>query len=205
MAVVCGIVLAAGLSSRMGRPKQTLPFGDTTLLGWVVRNVEESSLDRVIVVLGGGGEQAQSALPAKRAVVVFNNDSSSGSAASLQIGLNAVGDCSAVMLLLGDMPEVDRHVIDQVRDDWERHEHWAVVTSYRGHVAHPFVISAELFPELRGLHGDKALWRVLSLQSRRVHRLHVDRCAPLDVDTWEDYVSACRRLHQPAENPPLSG
>src|SRR5689334_10741901 len=46
-----GIVLGAGSSSRLGRPKQTLPLGDTTVLGWVIRNIEASSLERVVLVV----------------------------------------------------------------------------------------------------------------------------------------------------------
>jgi molybdenum cofactor cytidylyltransferase len=53
-----GIVLGAGSSRRLGRPKQTLPLGDTTLLGWVLRDVEVSALDRIVLVVGGAADEA---------------------------------------------------------------------------------------------------------------------------------------------------
>lgn len=220
MAGVCGIVMGAGRSTRLGRPKQTLAFGDTTLLGWTVRDAEASCLDRVIVVVGGAAEEARAGLaarsgPAGRAEVVSNDAYASGCASSLLAGLDAVactperaeppvtpgplgrptgGGYDAVMLLLGDMPGVDAQVIDAVRSDWEQHRPWVSVTSYLGQLGHPFVFSAEAFPTLRGLHGDKAVWKVIEAEPERVHRAPVDRPLPVDVDTWADYATAGRAL-----------
>jgi molybdenum cofactor cytidylyltransferase len=194
VASVCGIVLGAGSSRRLGRPKQTLPLGDTTLLGWVVRDVEASSLDRVIVVVGGAAEEARAGLVPGRAEVVSNAAYATGCASSLLAGLDAAGECDAVMLLLGDMPGVDAIVIDAVRGDWERHRPWAAVTDYDGRPGHPFVFSSDAFPILRGLHGDKAVWKILDAQPERVRRIPVDRPLPADVDTWDDYAAVCRSL-----------
>jgi molybdenum cofactor cytidylyltransferase len=194
VAGVCGIVLGAGTSRRLGRPKQTLPLGDTTLLGWVVRDVEASSLDRVVVVVGGAADEARAGLVPGRAEVVSNAAYASGCASSLLAGLDAVGDCDAVMLLLGDMPGVDPAVIDAARADWESHRPWAAVTEYQGVPGHPFVFSSAAFGTLRGLHGDKAVWKVLDTQGDRVRRVPVDRSLPPDVDTWDDYVAVCRSL-----------
>ncbi len=128
-----GILLGAGASKRLGRPKQTLPFGDTTLLGHVLRDVE------------------------------------------------------AVMLLLGDMPGVEPAVIDRVAGAWDERRPWAAVTSYRGELGHPFVFSAAAFPELRELHGDKAVWKLIARHPEQVERIDVDGELPRDVDTWDDY------------------
>lgn len=194
MAGVCGIVLGAGASRRLGRPKQTLPLGDTTLLGWVVRDVVASSLDRVIVVVGGAAEEARAGLLPGRAEVVSNASYASGCASSLLAGLDAIGECDAVMLLLGDMPGVDPAVIDAVREGWESHRPWAAVTEYRGRPGHPFVFSSGAFGALRGLHGDKAVWKILDAQGDRVRRIGINRPLPPDVDTWEDYAAVCHAL-----------
>jgi molybdenum cofactor cytidylyltransferase len=189
---VCGIVLGAGSSRRLGRPKQTLPLGDTTLLGWVVRDVEASSLDRVIVVVGGAAEEARAGLVPGRAEVVSNSAYAGGCASSLLAGLEAAGDCEAVMLLLGDMPGVDATVVDAVRADWERHRPWAAVTDYQGRPGHPFLFASRAFATLRGLHGDKAVWKILDNRSDQVRRIPIDRPLPLDVNTWDDYLEVCR-------------
>jgi molybdenum cofactor cytidylyltransferase len=189
---VSGVVLGAGSSRRLGRPKQTLPLGDTTLLGWVVRDVEASSLDHVIVVVGGSEDEARAGLTLTRAEVVSNAAYASGCASSLLAGMDTAGDCDALMLLLGDMPGVDAGVIDAVRADWERQQPWAAVTDYHGKAGHPFVFSAAAFPTLRGLHGDKAVWKILDAQPERVRRVPVDRPLPADIDTWDDYLDVCR-------------
>src|ERR671933_1806209 len=103
---VVGIVLGAGSSRRLGRPKQTLRFGETTLLGRVVENAEASSLEDVVVVLGGAAAHALPSARRGRARVTLNDAYRSGCASSLLAGLDAAGPCDAVMLLLGDMPGV---------------------------------------------------------------------------------------------------
>lgn len=182
-----GIVLGAGSSRRLGRPKQTLPLGDTNLLGWVMRDVEDSSLQQVVLVVGGAADQALAGLQLRRADVVYNEAYGDGCAASLLAGLDAAGDCEAIMLLLGDMPGVDPPLIDAVRGAWEAGRPWAAVTSYEDGLGHPFVFSAEAFPALRGLHGDKAVWKLVDAGPERVDRLAVARALPRDVDTWSDY------------------
>ncbi|MET0972107.1 MAG: nucleotidyltransferase family protein, partial [Thermoleophilaceae bacterium] len=182
-----GILLGAGASKRLGRPKQTLPFGDTTLLGHVLRDVEDSSLERVVLVVGGAAEEALAPITPRRSEVVRNDSYGSGCASSLLAGLDAVGDVEAVMLLLGDMPGVEPAVIDRVAGAWDERRPWAAVTSYRGELGHPFVFSAAAFPELRELHGDKAVWKLIERHPEQVERIDVDRELPRDVDTWDDY------------------
>jgi len=189
VAEVVGIVLGAGGSRRLGRPKQTLPLGDTTLLGWVVRDAEASSLDRVVLVVGGAAEEALAGAVPGRSEVVRNDAYGEGCASSLLAGLDAAGAADAVMLLLGDMPGVDTEVIDAVRAAWEAERPWAAVTDYRGAAGHPFAFSADAFPALRALHGDKAVWKLLDRHPERIRSVPIDRPLPRDVDTWEDYAA----------------
>jgi molybdenum cofactor cytidylyltransferase len=186
-----GIVLGAGASKRLGRPKQTLPLRDTTLLGYVLRETEASSLARVILVVGGAADEALVAIEPRRAEVVRNDSYGTGCASSLLAGLDAAGDeAEAVMLVLGDMPGVGPALIDEVAGAWEERRPWAAVTSYRGELGHPFVFARAAFPDLRGLHGDKAVWKLIERHPDRVERIDVDRPLPRDVDTWEDYEAA---------------
>jgi len=185
---VVGLVLGAGLSTRLGRPKQSLALGDTSLLGWVVREAERSSLARIVVVVGDPALVSGLGLGVGRVTIVCNEVPESGCASSLRVGLDAAGPCDALMLLLGDMPGADAEVIDTVLAGRDRST--IAVTQYRDALGHPFVFPASAFPILRSLHGDKAVWKLADQAMRVV----VDRPLPRDVDTWDDYVEVCRSL-----------
>ena len=185
-----GIVLGAGASRRLGRPKQTLPFGDTTLLGHVLRDVEASQLERVVLVVGGAADEALAGLEPGRAEVARNDAYGSGCASSLLAGLDAAGECEAVMLILGDMANFGLAAIDAVADGWRAEPAWATLTSWRGTPGRPFVFAAAAFDALRKLHGDKAVWKLVERHPERVGRIELDRPLPRDVDTWADYEAA---------------
>lgn len=190
---IVGLVLAAGSSRRLGRPKQTLAFGGTTLLAHVMNDIEASSLDRVYVILGGASAEAEQSLQLSRAQVVHNDSYGSGCASSLLAGLDAAGTCDAVVMMLGDMPGVTAEVVDHVTAAWSASPTWAAVTSYRGQLGHPFVFSADAFDTLRSLHGDKAVWKIVDNEPlERVARITLDRPLPRDIDTWADYADVHR-------------
>ena len=190
-ATIAGIVLGAGKSSRFGAPKQLLPFGDTTLLGQVVRNADASSLDRVVVVLGRASEELRASVDFGRSEVVENTAYGTGCASSLLAGLDAAGeDCAAIALLLGDQPGVRAEFVDLAAATWRRERPWASVTSYLGGLGHPFIFAREAFGELRQLHGDKAVWKLIEAYPELVSRVRIEAPLPPDVDTPEDYELA---------------
>ena len=191
MAGIVGVVLGAGRSSRFGTPKQLLPFGDTTMLGQVVRNANASSLDRVVVVLGRASGELRGSVDFGRAVVVDNTAYGTGCASSLLAGMDAAGkDCEALVLLLGDQPGVRAEFVDAVLSEWSSSRPWASVTAYGGGLGHPFVFAREAFEQLRRLHGDKAVWKLIEAYPQRVHRVEIESPLPPDVDTPEDYELA---------------
>ncbi|MGH9461532.1 MAG: nucleotidyltransferase family protein, partial [Vicinamibacteria bacterium] len=97
------------------------------------------------------------------------------------------GDYEGLMLLLGDQPGVSTEVIDLAARDWLANRSWAAVTSYRGELGHPFVFARSAFEDLRALHGDKAVWKLIEAYPQLVRRVEVDRELPPDIDTPEDY------------------
>jgi molybdenum cofactor cytidylyltransferase len=186
-----GVVLGAGRSKRFGAPKQLLPFEDTTLLGQVVRNANASNLDQVVVVLGRASEELRASVDFGRAVVVENTAYGTGCASSLLAGMDAAGEsCEALILLLGDQPGVRPEFINFALAEWRRERPWASVTSYREKLGHPFIFAREAFDDLRGLHGDKAVWKLIEAYPDRVLRVEIEAALPPDVDTPEDYEMA---------------
>ena len=97
------------------------------------------------------------------------------------------------MLLLGDQPGVRTEFIDFALSRWRQERPWASVTSYQGELGHPFIFAREAFGELRGLHGDKAVWKLIEAYPDRVLRVEIDAVLPPDVDTPEDYETALAR------------
>src|SRR5262249_2572719 len=138
---VTGLVLAAGASTRLGRPKQLLPFGDTTMLGRVVGEVcAATALDQVVVVLGGAAAEVRRQVGFGTATVVENEAFTEGCASSYRTGLNAANErAAAVMVLLGDQPGVDRAVIDLAVEEWRRAASPIMLVSYRGRLGHPLI------------------------------------------------------------------
>ncbi len=186
---VAGLILAAGGSRRLGRPKQLLPFRSTTLLGWVVSEVTRAaSLDEVVVVVGGAAAEVRRRVHFGVATVVENPEFGQGCASSYRTGIGALDPrAEAVAVLLGDQPSVDHAVIDEVVDAWRRRRDRIAFASYRDRPGHPLVFASALFEHLVALRGDKAAWKILDVHPDWLHAVAVDRLAPADVNTREDY------------------
>ena len=192
---ISGLILAAGTSSRMGQPKQLLPFRGTILLDWVMAQAESASaLNEVIVVLGRAADEIQPRLRSTRAKVIVNAVFTEGCSGSYKAGMATIDPrAEAVMVLLGDQPGVESAVIDQVAEDWRTKAGTIALTSYRGRRGHPMVFARELFDQLRQLSGDKAAWKILDAHPDWVHDVAVDYAFPDDVDTRQDYEALLRQ------------
>jgi molybdenum cofactor cytidylyltransferase len=187
-AILTALVLAAGSSRRLGRPKQLLPYRGTTLLGWVVAQAEAcSALDEVLVVLGHEGEAVLSRLTLARARAVFNTEHQEGCAASYRAGLAAADPRAAgVLILPGDQPGITTDMIARVAADWRASGAELVAADYEGTLGHPLIFSRGLFPDLAALHGDKAAWKLVDRAGATLRRVPMDCSLPADVDTPED-------------------
>ena len=183
------MVLAAGLSERMSGPlpKQLLPVGDGTLVALTVRHAEESNLDRVVVVTGHRAAEVAASFAGGRADVVENPRYRQGNMTSFRVGAAALAECDACVVLLADMPGVTTDMINRLVDEWEQQRPWAAVCSYRGHLAHPLLLSAAALLEATGVDGAKGVWRFLESSMDRVSRVPFDKAVPLDVNTAADY------------------
>jgi molybdenum cofactor cytidylyltransferase len=173
-------------------------------LGHVVDQAERSSLDRVVVVLGPAAAEVEAGLSRGRSSVVRNDRSGSGCSSSLLAGLDAAGDPDALVVVLGDMPGVTAAVIDEALAGWRADPTWAAVTAYTDRLGHPLIFSSAAFGDLRALHGDKAVWKIIDREPvGRVARLAIDQPCPADVDTWDDYLVVCDALGlEPRSAPP---
>lgn len=203
---ISGLVLAAGTSSRFGQQtKQLLPWQDTTMLGWVVRRVEESPLDEVVVTVGHEADEIRRNVALTRARFVEARDFQQGCTSSIRAGLEALNpQTDAVVLILGDQPGIESATIAAVVEGWLKMQATAVRVSYRGRSGHPMLFTKAVFEQLQALHGDKGVWKLLDAHPEWVREVTVDQPYPGDINTWEDYakLTPTRTLPPASEKAP---
>ncbi len=192
---ITAIVLAAGASERMGRPKLLLPFDGGTVLGATLSVVTASAVDRVVVVTGADAEAVEASIGDDIEVTVVRNpDHRRGNMSSLLVGVAGDPDAEAFIQVPGDTPTMPRAAIDGLVALWTSSSPWAAVTAYRDRIAHPFLLSRAAIEAASPLQGSKVLWRVLVASGdERVVRLPHGSDAPLDVNTPDDYDALVRR------------
>jgi molybdenum cofactor cytidylyltransferase len=183
---VCGLVLAAGGSARLGRPKQLLPYRGATLLDWVLGTARACDFDQLVVALGGAEAAVREAVDLRGAEVVVNRAYGTGCSSSIAAALGVV-DADVLVLLLGDQPGVTPETVRALLAG--RGDAPLAVCRYDNGRGHPFAFSRAVFGELADLHGDKGVWRLLDQAGDAVAEVGVPGPVPLDVDTPDDYAA----------------
>jgi molybdenum cofactor cytidylyltransferase len=183
-------VLAAGASSRLGRPKQLLDLGGRPLLQHVLDASVASAVEEIVVVLGhAAGEIARALRCEARVRIALNPDYASGQSSSLITGLRAADRRSeAALILLGDQPGIRPDAIAAVMQAWRATRAPVVQASYRGQPAHPTLLARSVWAELEAATGDEGARGVMSSHPEWRSLVEVGGDAPDDVDTEEDYL-----------------
>src|SRR4051794_41424567 len=141
---VAGLVLAAGGSSRLGRPKQTLPYQGSTLLGHVLGCARACGFDRLVVALGGAAGEVRDAVDLSGAAVVENRAYGEGCSSSIAAALGALDPRADVLvLMLGDQPGVEPATVRELLAG--RADAPMAVCRYDDGRGHPFAFGRELF------------------------------------------------------------
>ena len=186
-----GVVLAAGASRRMGRPKQLLPVAGRPLLEGVVASACASRLDEVLVVLGARADEIAAAVDLGRARLVHNPDHSAGMSTSLRAGLAALGPAvDRAMIVLGDQPAISAELLNRLLDMQEESGLPAAALSFDGLLHPPVVLARALWGDLESLEGDVGCRAVIRARPELVAALPAEGGLrhPVDVDTPEDYA-----------------
>ena len=185
---ISGLVLGAGASTRLGEPKQLLPYNGITLLEWVVRQAQQAqAIDEVVVVLGRAADEVRKRVDFGGAKVVDNPVFGEGCASSYRAGIGAIDAKSdAIMILLCDQPGVGPEIIDRVAEVFRRGSDQIVLASYQGRKGHPMLFARPLFNKLIDLHGDKAAWKLVDANPELLSLAELDIPYPEDINTPED-------------------
>jgi molybdenum cofactor cytidylyltransferase len=195
--MISGVILAAGKSTRLGRPKQLLELGGESILLHTVRNAMNSHLDQVVLVLGDSAFEIADAVGEQGQSLAINPDYELGQSTSLKLGLSTIDpEAEAVLFLLGDQPQVSAEIINAVISHFRKTGGIIVMPSYHGIRSNPVLFSRELFPEIAKVTGDQGARSVVRTHFSEVHAVEIDADPPLDVDTEEDYEKL-RKLWRP--------
>ncbi|MBT3176812.1 MAG: molybdenum cofactor cytidylyltransferase [Desulfobacula sp.] len=186
---IAGVILAAGSASRMGKTKQLLPFGKTTLLGQVILNARESALDEIIVVLGHNAHKITQTLDLRHIKIIRNKEYSKGQSTSLIKGLeNVSAQCDAAMFLLGDQPLVNAAIINHLIIDFERARKSIIIPYFNDKRGNPVIIARPLFHRLESLSADTGARVIFDEFKKSILKVQIpDKAILVDVDTMDDY------------------
>jgi molybdenum cofactor cytidylyltransferase len=159
---IAGVVLAAGLSTRMGRNKMLLEAGGQTLVRRAATTALSAGLDPVFVVVGHESERVRAALAELSCTAVLNPEYASGMNTSLRAGIAALPeDVSAAVVVLGDMPLVNASMLRALVDAFRRKPVPLVISMFGEVVAPPILYARSVFGELRDLTADACGKRVV--------------------------------------------
>ena len=192
--MISAIILAAGEASRMGRLKQLLPWGESTILGTVINNIQESELDgQVRVVLGAESERIKAELSDYNCQFLTNPDYTRGMFSSVMIGIKDLPqDTTGLLFMLADQPLVTTDIYNQLINYFKKEEPLLLVPSYNQRRGHPLIISAELIPEIYKLREDGVpeggLRALLDKYEDEIEYYNLDQEGVIiDLDYYEDY------------------
>jgi molybdenum cofactor cytidylyltransferase len=192
--MIAAIVLAAGASRRFGSQKLLAELHGKPIVRWAVENLLTAQPDEVIVVVGYEGDSVRAALNGLPVRFAVNERWDDGLGGSLRAGIAALtADADAAVVVLGDQPGVDAVVIATLLNAFSEGSRPIAAPSYRGERGHPVIFSAELFPELLAIEGDRGARDIIARDPSRVMLVDFDLPVPIDLDTEAELLLAAER------------
>ena len=186
--MIAAVVLAAGLSRRMGQAKLLMPVGGRAIVRYVVESVLAGGVDLVWVVTGPDVEPIEAALAGLEVQIAVNPAPEAGQASSLRAGIAALpASVDAALIALGDQPSLAPSIIPALLAARRTSPKLIVAPRYRDGQGNPVLFKREIFPELLRLTGDQGARPILQKEPARVEWVDLDLPMPPDVDTPDDY------------------
>ncbi len=187
------IVAAAGMSRRMGEPKQLLPWGEGTVIEAVVRTLAAAGVAPVVCVVGHQAVQMRAALRTTPALIVYNSAYAHGEMlSSYQAGIHWLieqgNGASGLLLALSDQPHLPTEVVRKVCTAARTQPDAIVIPSHQMRRGHPIYLPRRFWSETLKLPKDATLRTLIQQQDNEILYVNLDHSAILaDLDTPEDY------------------
>lgn len=189
---VAAVIMAAGLSTRMGQPKILMPWGDKpTMIEHIIQQLHAARLDAINVVVGHEARQVKDAIAPYGVNAVYNRSFKSGEMlSSLKVGLRALPDhIAAAMLVLGDQPQLQPKVLYQLLNTYAENTDQIIVPSYQMRRGHPIIIGRRHWGDIFNLPRNESPRTFMNAHADHIRYVNVDSDSILrDVDTPQDYA-----------------
>jgi len=187
----CGIViLAAGASTRLGKPKQLLQYHGKTLLDHSVNEAINAKADAVVVILGKNADLLQNKIDNQKVNVVINKDWEEGMAASVRLGLATLLKIKpyidAVIFMVCDQPHISSLVLNELITRQQKTTKQIVTCNYGGSIGPPALFHKKYFRELAKVKGDIGARNIIQQNMNDVATILFPE-GKIDIDTQEDY------------------
>ena len=192
------LLLAAGQSSRMGKPKQLLPVANETLISLALKKAMLASTNGVYCVLGANSDAIQSELRDYSITIVKNEQWQEGLGKSIAIGTTAIlkkeSETQGILILLADQPWVDDTYLEKMISRFKAQPDILVASDYGEFYGVPALFPESYFDQLEKLRGDNGAKELLN--SEDIPVLGVRSPEKLnDIDTPEDYEQFLKTAH----------
>lgn len=198
--MISAVILAAGLSTRMGRLKLLLPYGEHTVIEQIASVLLASPVDEVLAVTGHKHVAVQTSLAKWPVQTVYNpHYAEREMLSSVQAGLRAISaDSRAALLVAGDMPGIEGGVVTQLVQAYRTAgDDFVYIPSYQMRAGHPVLVPRFYWPAILALAAGDSLRSVLRAESTRVQWVVVGTSSVLrDMDTPADYERELGRRTQ---------
>ena len=195
---VVGVVLAAGLSRRMGHLKALLSFGEQTVIEHVINPLMAADLARIAVVLGHRAEEIAAVIAPLAVQILYNPDYRHGMTTSVQTALRAIDPVpDAYLLALVDQPQIGLQPIQQLLAAFTRTRKGVIIPTYAGKRGHPIILAARYRQEVLALGPTQGLNLVTRGHPDDTLELPLD-CDDIlrDMDYQADYEAELQRWQQ---------
>lgn len=188
--MIVAVVLAAGESRRMGRPKALLPVEGTTFIERIVATLARTKVDAILVVLGHDAAEMAGRIAHLPVEIVVNPDYRLGQLSSLQAAIRALGgrDVEGILVHLVDHPFIDRALVDHMIDEFHRSGKLIVVPLCGDRRGHPVMFSQQLFGEFLAAPVEQGAKPVVHAHRQDSLEIRTDESGVLiDIDTPQEY------------------
>ncbi len=186
------IILAAGASTRLGRPKQRLIFKGRSLLQGAIQAGKESGCANSLIVLGAHAPSILADIEKEAISVVHNPDWQEGMASSIRSGLQELlriaPQTSGLILMLCDQPYVNALLLNKLIEEKRRTGKKMVACAYKETAGVPVLFDKSFFPQLLSLSGREGAKKLLYQYPEALHTIPFPLGA-IDIDTQTDYES----------------